>query len=229
MRNAIGIDSSHYQGNINWNIIVHAGISFAFLKATQGTSQDPTFKMHWNYLNQNPFIIKGAYHFYDTSIDPGQQAYNFCNTVGELGLYDLPPVVDIEEDKTNGSMPLTERIATLSNYLHLIMSKLNRTPILYTNAYFFNTFFGGTPQFKQYDLWISEYANNNKMLPADNISIVSPKLPAGFSNYKFYQYTANGFIDGGDNTGNQFDFNIFNGDLDSLKLYIRDSALNQEA
>jgi hypothetical protein len=33
-----GIDVSHYQGTINWNTVKANGVSFAFIKATEGTS-----------------------------------------------------------------------------------------------------------------------------------------------------------------------------------------------
>jgi GH25 family lysozyme M1 (1,4-beta-N-acetylmuramidase) len=32
-----GIDVSHYQGTINWNTVKANGVSFAFIKATEGT------------------------------------------------------------------------------------------------------------------------------------------------------------------------------------------------
>ena len=34
-----GIDVSSHQGNINWNTVVANGVSFAFIKATEGTSK----------------------------------------------------------------------------------------------------------------------------------------------------------------------------------------------
>jgi GH25 family lysozyme M1 (1,4-beta-N-acetylmuramidase) len=36
-----GIDVSHYQGTINWNNVKAKGISFAFIKATEGTCGYP--------------------------------------------------------------------------------------------------------------------------------------------------------------------------------------------
>ena len=34
-----GIDVSSYQGNVNWNTVVANGVSFAYIKATEGTSK----------------------------------------------------------------------------------------------------------------------------------------------------------------------------------------------
>ena len=34
-----GIDVSSHQGNVNWNTVVSNGISFAYIKATEGTGK----------------------------------------------------------------------------------------------------------------------------------------------------------------------------------------------
>ena len=45
-----GIDVSRYQGSINWTSVRNAGIEFAFIKATEGTSyKDSNFNS--NYTN----------------------------------------------------------------------------------------------------------------------------------------------------------------------------------
>ena len=42
-----GIDASHHQGAIDWRAVAGDGITFAYLKATEGTSYtDPTFAQH---------------------------------------------------------------------------------------------------------------------------------------------------------------------------------------
>ncbi|GAB3945970.1 hypothetical protein GCM10027614_38610 [Micromonospora vulcania] len=54
-----GIDVSHYQGTINWTSVRNAGIQFAFIKATEGTSvKDSAFNA--NYVNSyNAGVIRG--------------------------------------------------------------------------------------------------------------------------------------------------------------------------
>ena len=54
-----GIDVSHYQGAINWTSVRNAGIQFAFIKATEGTSyKDPSFNA--NYVDAyNAGVIRG--------------------------------------------------------------------------------------------------------------------------------------------------------------------------
>ena len=43
-----GVDVSRYQGSVDWNTARNAGISFAFIKATEGGDHsDPAFPTYW--------------------------------------------------------------------------------------------------------------------------------------------------------------------------------------
>lgn len=59
-----GVDVSSYQGDINWKVLAKQGISFAFIKATEGSSfLDENFKE--NYENAISTDLKiGVYHFF---------------------------------------------------------------------------------------------------------------------------------------------------------------------
>src|SRR5262249_28035984 len=58
-----GVDVSHYQGTINWASVRGAGITFAFAKATEGTTYtDPTVNTNIAGMKANG-IVPGAYHF----------------------------------------------------------------------------------------------------------------------------------------------------------------------
>ena len=59
----IGIDVSHYQGNIDWAQVRNAGYTFAFVKATEGTRfKDSYFIKNMNNGKANG-VLMGAYHF----------------------------------------------------------------------------------------------------------------------------------------------------------------------
>ena len=50
-----GVDVSVYQGQIDWNTLAEQGISFAFIKATEGSSsEDPNFQRNWEQARQRP-------------------------------------------------------------------------------------------------------------------------------------------------------------------------------
>ena len=59
-----GIDVSHYQGDIDWNIVVkNANISYAYLKATEGaTLVDDTYEKNLREA-KNAGLLVGSYHF----------------------------------------------------------------------------------------------------------------------------------------------------------------------
>jgi len=56
------IFSSH-DGNVDWPAKVSSGMSFAWVKATEGTSyQNPFYASQYNG-SQSAGLIRGAYHF----------------------------------------------------------------------------------------------------------------------------------------------------------------------
>ena len=59
----MGTDVSGYQPSINWTTVKNAGVSFAWTKATEGTSyRNPYFEaQEWGATNVGIYI--GAYHF----------------------------------------------------------------------------------------------------------------------------------------------------------------------
>src|SRR5215218_9032286 len=78
---ARGVDVSHYQGNVDWAEVEAAGVGFAFLKATEGTTfTDRTFRRHWAALGETR-ILRGAYHRFRPGRDAAAQAEHFLAVV----------------------------------------------------------------------------------------------------------------------------------------------------
>lgn len=58
-----GVDVSHYQGTIDWPILVGQDLDFAYIKATEGSSHvDECFADNWQEAGKTDLYI-GAYHF----------------------------------------------------------------------------------------------------------------------------------------------------------------------
>src|SRR5438552_17208341 len=92
----LGIDVSHFQKAINWPAVAKAGVTYCFIKASEGaTLADSFFKINWSGA-QAAGILRGAYHFFRPLADASAQAELFANTVGDLSPGDLPPVLDLE-------------------------------------------------------------------------------------------------------------------------------------
>jgi GH25 family lysozyme M1 (1,4-beta-N-acetylmuramidase) len=97
----LGIDVSSYQGSgINWGSVRGGGISFAWAKATEGTTfTDPDFGINQNN-GKNAGVLMGAYHFARPNQDnPGSEAAHFWNVAHGFVLADgrtIMPMLDME-------------------------------------------------------------------------------------------------------------------------------------
>jgi len=90
-----GIDVSHYQGTINWTEVASGGISFAYIKATEGGNfVDPRFAENWAGA-EAAGLSRGAYHFFTLCSSGAEQAANFLNNV-PVESDALPPALDLE-------------------------------------------------------------------------------------------------------------------------------------
>lgn len=152
----LGIDISHYQGKINWNIlelqIKDRPVEFFVFRATMGDDQDKLFKEYWQALDTAK-IARGAYHYYRPNENSTKQAENFINTV-KLKPGDLRPILDIERNSTIQSQArLREGI---KNWLNIVENHYGVKPILYTGDTFNQHVLLGNG-FEDYPLWVANY------------------------------------------------------------------------
>lgn len=204
-----GIDVSHYQSLVNWDTVAAQDITFAFVKATEGFSyRDSMFCQNWSEM-QRVGLKRGAYHFFHPSIPADLQARNFMQAV-ELGLGDLPPVLDVEVLEEGVSK--VALLASMRHWLYLVEIKYNIKPIIYTNLVFYNKYLAG--HFKDYPLWIARYGRRQ------------PTLACG-RDWSFWQYGSAGKLRG---IQGAVDFNVFNGDMVQLEeLCINTGVVVSEA
>jgi lysozyme len=134
----MGVDVSHYQGDIDWEQVKDSGISFAFMKATEGTTFiDDTFAP--NLQNARAVGIKvGAYHFMraTTTTEARQEADYFISQIHANGGFeqlDLPPVLDVEIATANTKQQIT---AIVRAWVERVNNLTSRQPLIYTYPYF---------------------------------------------------------------------------------------------
>jgi lysozyme len=181
----VGIDVSHHSGAIDWKTVAAQGPAFVYLKATEGIDDaDPSFAEHWRQLGELG-IPRGAYHFYVTEDDPEQQA-RFFLSVARPGKGDLPPVVDVETLGHGTTGPLAPG---LRRYLELIERETGRIPVIYTGPRFWDTHFDAS--FARYQLWVAEYG------------VAEPTLPAGWTEWLFWQFQGDAAIPGVEKTADR--------------------------
>ncbi len=170
----LGIDVSHYQGDVDWFAVARSGVSFAFAKTSEGNSYvDTTFRRNWQLI-QEAGLFRGAYHFARPGRDPETQAALFASVLGGLGFRDLPPVLDLEEDDGRSAgevLDWAQRFVTKAEQL------LGRTLMIYTGGFWRGPLGNPTsPFFSARPLWLAAY-------------VTSPVVPASWTSWTFWQYS----------------------------------------
>lgn len=190
-----GVDVSHYQGDINWEILGNEDITFAYIKATEGSSHvDPQFTKNWQEAGETQ-LRTGAYHFFSFD-SPGEgQLAHFIQTVpAEPGR--LPPVVDFEfygDKKVNPPEP-----ETAAEQLKILLDGLEAhygvQPVIYATEEAWEMYIKG--RFDQYPLWI----RNVKTRPG-----------TGTAPWMFWQYSNRGRLKGYTGEEEYIDLNVYAG------------------
>lgn len=206
----MGVDVSRYQGNIDWKVIASQNVTFAFIKATEGSlHQDANFSINWQNVGETE-IYAGAYHFFSFESAGETQAENFINTVGELRENSLPPVVDLEFYGEYSQSPLSrkETQKILNPLLKQLEEHYHVKPIIYTTtkAYCYYLLGGG---YGEYPLWFRDVYQE---------PIV---------NWRFWQYSDEGRLEGydgiqADQTEMCIDLNVYRS---SYEAFIEEFSL----
>lgn len=90
----LGVDVSHHKGAIDWERVRADGISFAYLKATEGTGfTDSRFAANLRGAKEAG-LRTGGYHYFTLCSDGAPQAEHFLSVIGKGTT--MPPAVDVE-------------------------------------------------------------------------------------------------------------------------------------
>ena len=150
-----GIDASHHQGAIDWRAVANDGVSFAYLKATEGTSYiDPTFAQHRAEALDLGLRV-GGYHYFQLCSSGAEQAAHFASVVGDLREGNLlPGAVDLE---LAGSCPTPPAravlLAEVRTFLRRVEALTGREPIVYLFPEFEDRF-GFADELGEYRQWV---------------------------------------------------------------------------
>ena len=189
-----GIDVAKYQNDIDWARAKGSGVSFAFIKATEGGDRlDDRFRQNWEGARRAG-VLRGAYHFYYFCRPAFEQAAWFIQHVPrEKGA--LPPVLDMEWNHKSPSCkfrPEPEAVRReMGVFLNRIKSHYGKTPIVYTTVDFYHE--NDLGQFRNVDFWLRSVADEPSNIYPDQ-------------KWVFWQYTGTGIVPGikGDTDINAF-------------------------
>ncbi|MBM6991706.1 MAG: glycosyl hydrolase family 25 [Prevotella sp.] len=172
-----GIDLSHYQGNVFWEAVGQANVSYVYLKATEGGDRiDDKYKQNIDLAHQYGLKV-GSYHFYRPKINQQTQLDNFMAQC-RPGDQDLIPMVDVE---TRSGLSVEDFRDSLFTFLHLMEQAYKQKPLIYTGANFYDANLLG--QLGDYKVMIAQYTAREPVLKDDLDFII-------------WQYTGKGRLNG---------------------------------
>ena len=200
-----GTDVSKYQSSVDWHEARRSGISFAFIKATEGGDRvDDRFAQHWEGAKAAG-MPRGAYHFYYFCRPASEQAEWFIRNVPRDRTA-MPPVLDMEWNAHSPTCKLRPDAATVRSEMRVFLQAVERhygkKPIIYTSFDFFDD--NQLATFKGYPYWLRSTAGH-------------PTERYGPHPFTFWQYTGTGIVPG---IAGQADINVFNGNAATWKKWV---------
>jgi uncharacterized protein with LGFP repeats/GH25 family lysozyme M1 (1,4-beta-N-acetylmuramidase) len=216
---AQGLDVSHFQGTVDWAAVTGGGASFAYMKATEGTTfTDPQFAT--NYAGSaGAGLVRGAYHFALPDVSSGAAQANYFLAGGGGWVADghtLPPVLDIEYNPYGtadwpgwcyGQTP-AQLTAWINDFTTTVHSRTNRWPVVYsTNGWWSNCTANDPAVAVNSPLWIARYNTD------------PGTIPPGWNTYTLWQYADSGTFPG--------DQDMFNGDATQVRAFAQGTNVDQ--
>lgn len=177
-RHVHGIDLSHYQGDVFWEIVgANSKMAYVYLKATEGSTHiDENYERNIELAHRYGLKV-GSYHFFRPKTELSKQLENFMSQC-RPGDQDLIPMIDIE---STGGLKTDEFCDSLFKFLDLVEQAYRQKPLLYTYTNFYNKHLQG--KIDEYQLMIAQYSDEKPILADDR-------------DYTMWQYTAKGRING---------------------------------
>ncbi|MBO4524834.1 MAG: glycosyl hydrolase family 25 [Ruminococcus sp.] len=193
-----GVDVSNYQGDIDWNELESQNVSFAFIKATEGSGHtDESVRRNLERAASTGIKVS-AYHFFSFDSSGETQADNFISAVDRNEI-DMPPVIDIEyyADKRRNKPSLEEAESILRPLLNRLEENYGTKPIIYTTLPVYYRYI--RKSFSDYPLWIRCVNCEPDIL-----------------EWKFWQYSDKGKLTGYIGEEEHIDLNVYNGSFEDF-------------
>lgn len=174
-----GIDVSHHQGSINWNMVAtDPNASFVYIKGTESTSHiDDEYQRNIREARRMGIPV-GTYHFFSPKASGLIQFQNFSSNF-DIRMQDLIPVVDVEH---RGKVSLAYFHTQLKTLLEEIERAYGVRPIIYTGVNFYNKYLSG--MYRKYKFFIARYNTDEQPELCDDVPIV------------LWQFTSQGYVNG---------------------------------
>ncbi len=204
-----GTDVAKYQNDIDWHTKRRHGISFAFIKATEGgDGVDERFHENWRGAKAAG-IPRGAYHFYYFCRPAHEQAAWFIRNVPR-DPQALPPVLDMEWNPFSPTCKLRPPPETVQSemrtFLKMVERHYGKKPIIYTSIDFYED--NRLHEFHGYPWWLRSVADH-------------PVRRYAGRPFLFWQYTGTGIVPG---VEGDTDINVFHGTAAEWRAWLKDNT-----
>lgn len=204
-----GVDVSSYQGEIDWQTLADEDVSFAFIKATEGSSHvDSKFEENWENAQSSGLAV-GAYHFFSYDSQGKTQAENFIKNVTAFdGM--LPPVIDLEFYGNKANDPPSREYVDqeLGTMLEMLEEHYGQKPIIYATESSYELYLSGA--YKEYDIWFRD--------------VIKPPSISDGREWTFWQYSNRGRLKGYVGREKFIDLNVFYGSKEDFEDYLSQKA-----
>jgi GH25 family lysozyme M1 (1,4-beta-N-acetylmuramidase) len=190
---ALGVDVADYQhphgAAIDWSQVAAAGYKFAFIKATEGDYYANPYYASDLAQAKAAGLYATGYHFAIPNLSDGASQADYALADGGYAPdgRTLPLALDIEYNpygsECYGLSP-AQMVSWLSAFTAEVQRITSQRPIIYTTADWWDTCTGDSAAFGSDSLWVAAYRSGN------------PPIPAGWSNWTFWQYTSRGSVPG---------------------------------
>ena len=197
-----GADVSHYQGEIDFDRLAGQGLSFVYIKATEGSTHvDGRLRENLAAVSESP-LRAGFYHFFSYDSPGETQAENFIANVPALE-GQLPPAIDVEFYGDYFLAPAGRDgvVAELRTMVDALEAHYGVKPVLYCTQRAYRLYIRGA--FDDCGLWIrSVYSEPN----VDR-------------EWTFWQYTDRAKLEGYSGEEPYIDLNTFAGSAEAFAAY----------
>lgn len=216
MTRAFGIDTSHWDGKVDWAKAKSAGASFGIFKLTdfyknvQTGFVDSQAANSWKGTKENG-IVSGAWCWLQPKHDPKVQANYYLDAWYKYPT-NMPPILDFEDRNVVSWNDMLWRACT---WLEYVEEQTKKTPIVYTSLGYVNEFDKQKRSIlARYPLWLAQY-------PYVFTANSKPTVPYPWNDWVMWQYSdkAVGAVYGGQSS--TMDVNVFNGDENAMKGYFK--------
>ena len=199
-RTVQGLDISHYQNKPNLSEAHTAGLSFVFIKATEGsTYKDPKFSTHYQEATDASFL-RGGYHVARPELSNGRDQAQFFLSNGGAWNDDgktLPGLLSIGIESDCAGMTVGATKQWIRAFIDEYEASTHQHPVIGTRNEWWVQCTGNTQDFNEESaLLLAHWGESVGM------------IPGGWNFATIWQYK-----EGGAWGGNS---NIFNGDAAAL-------------